>query len=339
MHDVYSSMSTSCLHTLEPIRKPFVFLGVCSAIVATLIGAPQAIKIIRRRSARGVSFTTLGLTNVGGFLYVLNMYILHYDQIVAAGSPFTHPKTWATAQPHMLFIWVELANTLSLLVITPIAYAYLEDEAHVVSIDAPRLRLRIDWGLKESVRYGIAAQAFVLASAWIPALWILHDTGRCESLAGFANVLGIVVALIICGKFIPQVGQSLSNKGSKSLSYVTYGIDIVAGVVALLQKLFVTQERLSTWVPPLFLHSLEAYVLAVNFYYDKRKFHEALERRDRDAEDIDRAYGSDEERIQSERLLQRSGPDRVVPAKATSPTTHEPLHKSSTFSMMLDVFL
>jgi uncharacterized protein with PQ loop repeat len=333
-----ASSNDMCLHTLEPIREPFVFLGVCSVAVATLLGVPQALKIIRRRSARGVSFTTLGLGNIGGFLYVLNMYILHYDQILLAGSPFRNFQTWAEAQPHMLFIWVELANTLSLLMITPVAYAYLEDEPHAVVLDIPIVGMKIDWGMKESVRYGIAAQVLVLAGAWVPSLWILSREGRCEPLAAYANILGIVVALIICGKFIPQVRESLGNKGSKSLSYVTYGLDIVAGIVALLQKLFITHERLSTWVPPLFLHSLEAYVLGTNYYYDKKKFAEVTERRERDAEDGERAeYGSDEERVQSERLLQRGSQDRSA-ARVASPAGVKS-EKKSTFSTMLDIFL
>ena len=338
MSDDGASSNDACLHALEPISEPFVFLGVCSVVVATLLGVPQAMKIIRRRSARGVSFTTLGLGNIGGFLYVLNMYILHYDQIVLAGSPFRNFETWAKAQPHMLFIWVELANTLSLLMITPIAYAYLEDEAHAVVLDIPIVGVKIDWGLKESVKYGIAAQALVLAGAWIPAFWILSSEGKCEPLAAYANILGIVVALIICGKFIPQVSESLGNKGSKSLSYVTYGLDVVAGIVALLQKLFITHERPSTWVPPLFLHSLEAYVLGMNYYYDKKKFLEMTERHERDAEDGERAeYGSDEERIQSERLLQRGSQDRST-ASVASPTGVR-AEKKSTFSTMLDIFL
>ena len=52
------------------------------------------------------------------------------------------------------------------------------------------------------------------------------------------------------------------------MSYVTYGVDAVAGVVAWGQKVFVTHERISTWLPPLFLPALEVTVLIINYVND-----------------------------------------------------------------------
>ena len=78
----------------------------------------------------------------------------------------------------------------------------------------------------------------------------LRAAGECAPVARYGNAMGVVVAIITCFKFMPQVVSSMENKGSGSLSYVTYGVDCCAGVVALLQKLFVTKERVSTWVPP-----------------------------------------------------------------------------------------
>lgn len=122
MSDDGSETAWGCLKTLEDVRSPWVrALGTFSVVVATLIGVPQAVKIIRRKSSIGVSFWTLALGNVGGFLYVLNMYVFHYDQIVLSGSPFVDFKRWASAQASLTFLWVELANTLSMLVVTPVA--------------------------------------------------------------------------------------------------------------------------------------------------------------------------------------------------------------------------
>lgn len=53
-------------------RGPYyAALGVFSVVFSTLVGIPQAYKIHKLKSARGVSFLTLGLGNIGGFLYVL----------------------------------------------------------------------------------------------------------------------------------------------------------------------------------------------------------------------------------------------------------------------------
>ena len=69
--------AVSCLSELEEPGTAATALGVCSIITSAFIGLPQAYKIYQRKSARGVSFLTLGLGNVGAFLYVLNLTILH----------------------------------------------------------------------------------------------------------------------------------------------------------------------------------------------------------------------------------------------------------------------
>ena len=54
----------------------------------------------------------------------------------------------------------------------------------------------------------------------------------------------MVGVLIIC-KFLPQLQTAIYAKGSHSLSYVTYGVDAVAGVVAWAQKFFITKAGLT----------------------------------------------------------------------------------------------
>jgi len=34
---------------------------------------------------------------------------------------------------------------------------------------------------------------------------------------------------------------------------------------------FITKERISSWLPPLFLHALEVTVLSLNYYHDERR--------------------------------------------------------------------
>ena len=332
-----TSDAAGCLTELETISPTLRALGLCSFVVSTLIGVPQCVKIIRRKSARGVSFWTLALGNVGGFLYVLNMYVLHYDQIVLVGDRGS-AEGWFAAQSSLLFLWVELANTLSMLAVTPVAYAYVDDTEHafVWSIGP----VSMDWSMKKAIRMGAWAQAAVGAGAWMPAMFALRRAGECAPVAWYGNAMGIVVAMITCFKFMPQLLRSMKNKGSGSLSYVTYGADVCAGMVALLQKLFVTKERVSTWVPPLVLHSMEAYVLGMNYFYDRAKMSEVRERRERDSE-AGGEYGSDDERVQSERLIARANRSGESGDPASPRAASPPIGTSEkkSWSQILDVFL
>jgi len=150
---------------------------------------------------------------------------------------------------------------------------YVKDEPCTIAVGA----LGVHWvfGMKDAVFYGFLVQALVVFTAWLPALIVFAFDGRCEPLMVYGNVLGIVVGVIIVCKFLPQLRSSIYAKGSHSLSYMTYGVDAVAGVVAWAQKFFITKERISTWLPPLFLHLLEVVVLSLNFYHDSRRKEEA----------------------------------------------------------------
>jgi uncharacterized protein with PQ loop repeat len=336
-----------CLRALERVNSPFFrALAGCSILVACTIGVPQCVKMHRRMSSVGVSFWTLALTNVGGFLCVLNMYIFHYDQFALIPSAFEDFGGWVKAQASLTFIWVELANTFSMLACTPVAYAYVEDTAHAVVYSMPRLGVNIDWGMKKAVRVGMVVQVVVVAALWTPAVWVLRSTGRCEPMAWYGNVLGGVVALLICVRFFPQLRESYENKGAGSLSYVTYAMDICAGGVALVQKLIVTKERASTWLPPLVLHSMQACVLGMNYLHDREKLvadrgERRMEQEDSSSNAGERGYGSEDERVASERLLPRGGA-RSVGAPSSPRTELERDDERTTklsWTRLLDVFL
>lgn len=52
--------AVTCLSELEEISPAATALAAFSVLVSTLVGIPQAYKIHRLKSARGVSFLTLG---------------------------------------------------------------------------------------------------------------------------------------------------------------------------------------------------------------------------------------------------------------------------------------
>ena len=325
-----------CLSELENPGTAATVLGAFSVVFSTLVGIPQAYKIYRNRSARGISFLTLGLGNVGGFLYVLNLTILHYNQITLSMSKDF--AFWLSAQRSLVFVWVELFNAISMLTIYPIAAYYVRDDPCPVRFEP----LGIDWrfGMKDAVFYGFLLQLVVVLLAWFPAAVVFTVDGRsappspkfprtrvppspsriatrprptrrrhhlslvphltsavpssvprprCEPLMVYGNLVGLLVAIIIVCKFLPQLHASLHAKGSHSLSYLTYGVDAVAGVVAWAQKFFITHERISSWLPPLFLHALEILVLSLNYYHDTRRRREGegyagMDKRDEDVD-------------------------------------------------------
>ena len=165
-------------------------------------------------------------------------------------------------------MWVEFLNALSMLAIYPVASYYASDDPVRVKFS----HLNVDFTIKtrEATFYGFLVQAAVVTLCWLPAVFSFAVDGRCEPLAGYGNALGLVVAVIIICKFLPQLHASLNAQGSHSLSYVTYGVDAAAGAVALAQKVFVTHERLSSWLPPVFLHALEIAVLVINYVNDRK---------------------------------------------------------------------
>ena len=263
-----------CLNTLETPGPGATALGVFSILFSTCVGIPQAYKIWRLKSSRGVSFLTLGLGNIGSFLYVLNLVILHYNQITLSLS--RDFAFWVSAQRSLTFVWVELFNALSMLCIYPIASLYVVDEPCPVKI--PTLGISEVYSMKDAVYYGFLVQVGIVFVAWLPAVFVFSIDGRCEPLMIYGNFVGFLVGIIIVVKFLPQLRESWYARGSYSLSYLTYGVDAVAGIVAWGQKVFVTNERVSSWLPPLFLHALEIFVLCLNAYHD-RAGHQDMSRR------------------------------------------------------------
>ena len=141
--------AVSCLSELEEPGTAATALGLCSIITSAFIGLPQAYKIYQRKSARGC--LTLGLGNVG-VPYVLNLTILHYNQITLASSRI---RLWVKAQRSLTLVWVELLNALSMLVIYPVASYYATDEVPL-RLPSPRRGLH---ARHEQAAFGFVAQA------------------------------------------------------------------------------------------------------------------------------------------------------------------------------------
>lgn len=172
----YAGAAVMCLSELEHPGPAATALGAFSVFFSTLVGTPQAYKIYKLKSARGVSFLTLGLGNIGSFLYVLNLTILHYNQITLSLS--RDFAFWAKAQRSLVFVWVELFNAISMLAIYPVAAYYVRDDPCPLRVPS----LGIDWemGMKDAAFYWFLAQALIVFLAWFPAAVVLSVDGRCD---------------------------------------------------------------------------------------------------------------------------------------------------------------
>ena len=260
--------AVSCLSELEEPGTAATALGVCSIITSAFIGLPQAYKIYQRKSARGVSFLTLGLGNVGAFLYVLNLTILHYNQITLASS--RDFAFWVKAQRSLTFVWVELLNALSMHGVIYLSRA-TTPRTEPCRFAFPPLGVDFTLGTRQAAFYGFVAQAVAVGAAWLPAVFRFATDGRCEPLADYGNALGLVVAVIIVCKFLPQLYASLRAEGVAlaELRHLRRGRRRRRrrlGAESLRHA-----RRLSSWLPPLFLHALEVTVLCINYYNDTKR--------------------------------------------------------------------
>ena len=126
---------------------------------------------------------TLGLGNIGGFLYVLNLLILHYNQIVLSyQGDFAY---WARAQRSVTFVWVELVNSISMVFVFFVAARFEEDEPGRFTWEA--LGIDIAYRTRDATRLWAIAQVAIISLAWFPALLVLASEQRCEPLMSTAT--------------------------------------------------------------------------------------------------------------------------------------------------------
>ena len=73
--------SLGCLNRLEELSTPLVLFGVGSALLVVVNQIPQYRKLLKSQAAEGISALTLGIGNVASSFNVINLTILHANQI------------------------------------------------------------------------------------------------------------------------------------------------------------------------------------------------------------------------------------------------------------------
>mmetsp|Transcript_43637 Transcript_43637/g.83268 ORF Transcript_43637/g.83268 Transcript_43637/m.83268 type:complete len:362 (+) Transcript_43637:233-1318(+) len=256
---------TSCLEVLEQIQGWEKVISFMSVMASLTISVPQIYKIYRLKSAQAVSFWTLAMGNLGGQFYVVNMFILHYDQILA-GWHGTQQQRMAMHW-NLMMLYVVVATTVSYSLIYPVALAYQKSHRMDLQVCA------VTWQTttRQVALAGLTVQVAASALGWAPAFKMVLEGSTCGAYQNYASGCGILVSIFALLQFFPQLYASYQAKGAHALSYFTLGGDMSAGTVCCLEKIYITKERVSSWFPPLVGHALELSIIIMNLYFDLKR--------------------------------------------------------------------
>lgn len=244
--------SLGCLNQLESQSPPLFLFGVGSIVLVVLNQVPQYRKILLARSADGLSAITVALGNVSSTFNVVNLAILHANQVPLCLSRST---SFLECQASFLVLYSALAG---LLACFPVYFLklYYHKRTHRTA---------------GALVAGAYVQVLIVLCAIVPAFLSVMPWGDCEEYRDFANVLGFLNTIILCCQYLPQIYQTYRYKGSGAVSYVTLACDSLGGYTMVAYKIYATSERLSSWFPYLVFHTSELVVIAVALYFDRRK--------------------------------------------------------------------
>ena len=227
-------------------RFSYGFTALCCVLTA-LPFAPQYVKFALRDSAEGVSRWTLALIIFTTWLQVLNLLVLHWDELsgcAAAGDIAACDHSLTT----LAYVSTSFLVAAPLL---PFALWYTpagpEREAGVLLL---------------------AGLGGAVLATGLPVLIGLALYNACTPLAPYASFLGLSTAGLYILVYLPQLLRSLALRRSGSLSYGFLVLHLLLGVGSAAQKALGTHERVVTWAPPLSANVMQLVLIIVNLWYD-----------------------------------------------------------------------
>jgi len=272
-----------CLSELEDVSSVALYVGLLAIPLCLLTPVPQYYKLYKRGSAAGFSSMMLLIGNIGRSLNVINLLILHYDQIRLCSSG---PGMMIKCQPSLLVLYSGLSGCLSLF---PLYF--------VVSIMNSRRSSALGGSGSSSHRrlwIGLFTQFFIIGLVGSPFIMVIQE-GRCAPFQTYANIVGFFNAFFLCAQFLPQIFLTWTQKEGGAISYLTYFPDVLGdvsptalhlplvlcvfcrrltvrhiagGYIMTVEKAFGTHERISTWMPYALMHTLELIMLILNATFD-----------------------------------------------------------------------
>mmetsp|Transcript_50083 Transcript_50083/g.95668 ORF Transcript_50083/g.95668 Transcript_50083/m.95668 type:complete len:329 (+) Transcript_50083:525-1511(+) len=242
-----------CVVDVEAVPLWAMMIG-CLSLPCLFIGPSfQYVKFYRTKSAEGVSALTLGIGSIARGLVVVNLIILHYDQMVTCYGPHKPNPGVVNCQASFLVLYSGIGGFLAYFPQYIVAKNLIDGERN------PVYRNQATWG-----GYLIISALVCVALPVAAAM----KGNSCESAEGYAVAIGFVSTIFLCLQFTPQLYTSLVLKTAGSMSYLTYGLDVIGGIIILQAKIFGTREDISTWLPTLIMHLFEAVIVGVNLYHD-----------------------------------------------------------------------
>ena len=197
-----------------------------------------------------MSQLTLALITLSTWLQLLNLLVLHYDQIAECRS--LGAAGWRACD-HSLTTLAYL--TTSLFVAAPLLpFALWHTPAGEARDNGVRM-------------LQLLLCALVLTGA--PVALGLAIYGACAPLAVYAAALGLSCAGVYVVMYLPQIWETVEQQ-SAGMSYGFLGLHILLGIASALQKAEGSGERVVTWAPPLVANFAQAVLVGLNLHFDLR---------------------------------------------------------------------
>jgi len=241
-----------CISDVRDVALWAVIIGSLSLPCLFIGPSFQYAKFYKTRSADGVSALTLATGSVARGLTVVNLVILHYDQMVMCYNS-KNPPPWYKCQSSFLVLYSGALGFVAYFPQYVVLAGLIDKEKEPTYYSQARWGGTIIFVILLSVALPVAAS---------------FSAGTCHASEGYAVVIGFISTLFLCLQFTPQLYTSLLYKSAGSMSYITYLLDVVGGVIILQAKLFGTREDISTWLPTLIMHAFELVIVLVNLYND-----------------------------------------------------------------------
>ncbi|EFA74763.1 hypothetical protein PPL_11795 [Heterostelium album PN500] len=241
-----------------------IALGVGLIIGGVISTLPQHYKILKSKSASGLSYLWLFLGNVNQFSACVNAFMLKYPQIDACTK-----LGFMKCGPSML----ALIQLVALWMFTfPIYILYIIFTPN----DLKRINATggdIVWARRE-YRFGkIFFGLLIIFLMVIPATMagLLYQYGPCKHPSYiFGYTMGIVSTIVTFIQWSPQIYKTWRQKSGGTLSITMLWIQGPGTVITIYFLVFVSQESVSTWLSYVSA-ALQIFILLIMLIYYKHK--------------------------------------------------------------------
>mmetsp|Transcript_11577 Transcript_11577/g.35380 ORF Transcript_11577/g.35380 Transcript_11577/m.35380 type:complete len:334 (+) Transcript_11577:213-1214(+) len=247
-----------CLSELEDVTGLALLIGIVAVPLCLLTPLPQYYKLYKRGSTLGFSSLMLFMGNLGRAFNVLNLLILHYDQIKLCTA---RPGMLWECQPSLLVLYSGITGFLSMF---PLYFAVMligNRRNVILGPSSGRSGQKVLW-------LGLFAQVLVISFACMPIITLLKKD-QCKPLQTYANIVGFLNTFFLCTQFLPQIVLTWTRREGGAVSYLMYVPDVIGGYIMTAEKAFGTHERISTWLPYALMHTLELIMLLLNAAFDE----------------------------------------------------------------------